>query len=278
MAAWVDVMEPGTESPILPLGRRTVFQALKFIMPMVILAAAALALMHRVNQVNQTMHPIVLTFATAASMGVVSGISTRWALRQRAWLARVVVAIAAVVIGLEILGLLTFGRAGLDMLSGPRTEIDWIGFGQISAGALTALMVLRAWHARASQVSDTIIQGERHLDPLVVPAPEPRISVTPQPRVSHPTRSRLGLRWPVHLRPRLGVPRFPRLTTWPSLTWGRRSQVRMNGDEQHRCPYCLDLIERRDRRGVKICPICHTWHHADCWSLTGMCQIPHHHA
>src|SRR5574341_1805112 len=109
MAAWVDVMEPGTESPILPLGRRTVFQALKFIMPMVILAAAALALMHRVNQVNQTMHPIVLTFATAAGMGVVSGITTRWALRQRAWFARVVVAVAEVVIGLEILGLITFG-------------------------------------------------------------------------------------------------------------------------------------------------------------------------
>jgi hypothetical protein len=23
------------------------------------------------------------------------------------------------------------------------------------------------------------------------------------------------------------------------------------------------------------CKICHTLHHADCWAVTGACQIPH---
>jgi hypothetical protein len=26
---------------------------------------------------------------------------------------------------------------------------------------------------------------------------------------------------------------------------------------------------------VKVCPVCKTRHHADCWSVTGTCQVPH---
>jgi ribosomal protein L37AE/L43A len=45
--------------------------------------------------------------------------------------------------------------------------------------------------------------------------------------------------------------------------------------EEHRCPYCLDAVTRNDSRGVKECEVCHTLHHADCWSITGVCQVPH---
>jgi hypothetical protein len=24
------------------------------------------------------------------------------------------------------------------------------------------------------------------------------------------------------------------------------------------------------------CQICHTLHHADCWAITGTCQVPHY--
>jgi hypothetical protein len=27
---------------------------------------------------------------------------------------------------------------------------------------------------------------------------------------------------------------------------------------------------------VHACSICHTPHHADCWAMTGVCQIPHY--
>ncbi len=272
MVARVEPIFRNNESPIMPLGRQTVFQALKFVMPMVILAAAAFALMHRTNKM---VLPIILTFATAAGMGVVSGISTRWALRYRAGLLQALVAIAEVVIGLEILGLITFGQAGLDMLFHRRTDIDWVGLGQIVAGALTALIAVRAWPKRALPIPDTFIQEEPRLEPPENPAPELRISAPLQPRVSFPiprTARNSRLHLPVLRRPRLGVPRFPR------LSWRRRSQVHMNADEEHRCPYCLDLIERKDRRGVKVCPECHTWHHADCWAIAGMCQVPHHHS
>lgn len=56
------------------------------------------------------------------------------------------------------------------------------------------------------------------------------------------------------------------------------SLVQLVGVEEHRCPYCLELVEPKDPRGIKICPECHTYHHADCWTVTGACQVPHHHA
>lgn len=53
--------------------------------------------------------------------------------------------------------------------------------------------------------------------------------------------------------------------------------VKLVGVEEHRCPYCLELVEEGDGRGVVVCPICHTYHHADCWEVTGTCQVPHKH-
>lgn len=56
-----------------------------------------------------------------------------------------------------------------------------------------------------------------------------------------------------------------------------RSQIHLSGEVEHRCPYCLEVVEKNDRRGVKVCPICDTRHHADCWGVTGVCQVPHQH-
>lgn len=53
--------------------------------------------------------------------------------------------------------------------------------------------------------------------------------------------------------------------------------IRLIGKEEHRCPFCLEEVVPGDSRGVKICPICHTHHHADCWAVTGTCQVPHYH-
>ena len=54
-----------------------------------------------------------------------------------------------------------------------------------------------------------------------------------------------------------------------------RPKVMLSSEEEHRCPYCLELIEPDDPRGVVECEICHTLHHADCWAITGACQVPH---
>jgi len=51
--------------------------------------------------------------------------------------------------------------------------------------------------------------------------------------------------------------------------------VKLVGSEEHRCPYCLEIVKKGDPRGVRICPDCGTWHHKDCWDITGACQVAH---
>ena len=55
----------------------------------------------------------------------------------------------------------------------------------------------------------------------------------------------------------------------------RRPHIQLAVVEEHRCPYCLDPVTRNDSRGVQECDVCHTLHHADCWAITGFCQVPH---
>lgn len=57
----------------------------------------------------------------------------------------------------------------------------------------------------------------------------------------------------------------------------RRKDVKLLGETEHRCPYCLELVKKNDARGVVICPECKTWHHKDCWDITGSCQVAHRH-
>ena len=58
----------------------------------------------------------------------------------------------------------------------------------------------------------------------------------------------------------------------------QQSKVQLSKEVENRCPFCLELVEENDPRGVVICPVCHTQHHADCWAVTGTCQVPHKHA
>jgi hypothetical protein len=90
-----------------------------------------------------------------------------------------------------------------------------------------------------------------------------------------------GLGEPARVLPRLSsrplvhLPRKRRpLAAPPPLL---DSPVRLVGEEEHRCPYCLELVQKNDPRGITVCPICHTQHHSDCWALTGVCQVPHYH-
>ncbi len=76
--------------------------------------------------------------------------------------------------------------------------------------------------------------------------------------------------------PRIKRRRLPKLHA-PALR--RRSNTnagpRVVAVIEDRCPYCLDIVKRNDPRGVRVCEVCGTPHHADCWSITGKCQVPH---
>ena len=89
---------------------------------------------------------------------------------------------------------------------------------------------------------------------MVIPSPSPRQSVAVSPAPPKPVA-------PKQIRKRKQK---------------KDDKVKLVGAESHRCPFCLEDIDQNDPRGVKICPVCKTYHHADCWDVTGMCQIPHH--
>lgn len=99
------------------------------------------------------------------------------------------------------------------------------------------------------------------------------------------TSSRRGSRQnsaQLHIRvpERLGVPPVSLPVRMPKKHSSRRHHktVRFVGKEEMRCPYCLQVIDPRDPKGIVVCPICHSPHHKECWDITGSCQVPHNHA
>ena len=65
----------------------------------------------------------------------------------------------------------------------------------------------------------------------------------------------------------------------PVSNWSHHNNndVKLMGEEEHVCPYCLEEVVKNDSRGVMVCPECHTWHHQDCWAITGGCGVAHRH-
>lgn len=60
-----------------------------------------------------------------------------------------------------------------------------------------------------------------------------------------------------------------------SKGWSFRRRVHLGRQKTSVCPYCLDEVRSHDPRGRVVCKICGTPHHADCWAITGKCEVPH---
>jgi len=91
---------------------------------------------------------------------------------------------------------------------------------------------------------------------------------SPQPRAHSNNGSRPAIRTGAQAVKEPARPKKKRL-------FQRKPKIQFALVEEHRCPYCLDPVSRNDPRGVKECEVCHTLHHADCWAITGVCQVPH---
>ncbi len=276
MAALVDTMTNSSPQ------RKRLIDGLKLVLPTVILVAVGFAFLRRANQ---TLLPVALDFATASAIGITSGLTTRWSLKTRAGLLRSIVAVAMAISALIILGIVTWGEAGIKMLS-LRQAIDWNGLGQVMVSASSALIALRAWSWREPIVTPPPDSPPEPIVPRSQPAGGLTQSDSPVPpprRIA--TRSRAPSRTSAiseiprpFVMPRWKMPRIalPHINLRGLLRL-RESQVKFTGVTEQRCPYCLDVITKNDPRGVRVCSICHTPHHADCWAMTGVCQVPHYH-
>jgi hypothetical protein len=219
-------------------------------------------------------------FAVSA-IGLGAGLGTRLALTKWNWMIQLCFTLACLVLGLYGLGFLTGWRIGLAPLEFWRDRVDYREAVQLGGGALTALMVLSAWRRTNVRTYQSYNRtGSDGRSAIAVSG-----SYQPVPRT--PSRAggggRVSGRGRAVSRPspsagRLVVSRPSKKSKARSGRRGvfrRKPEVQFSVYEEHKCPYCLDDVKRNDPRGVKECPVCHTLHHADCWSITGMCQVPH---
>jgi hypothetical protein len=169
-------------------------------------------------------------------------------------------------------------------------KMNWADPLHLLGSLFMTLMSLYAWRLSAPG-SQAVEVTPLSVTP-VSPEPRPVIRTNPnsngRPRIGLPAGLIARLRPGFHTgsgsrsrnRIRPMVFREPKASS-ESRSRSRRRRSRSKAHiqfalvEEHRCPYCLDAVTRNDSRGVKECEVCHTLHHADCWSITGVCQVPH---
>jgi hypothetical protein len=237
---------------------------------------------------NQALHPIAYGAASASGVGLVAGFVSRLSLLHRSRAIRSLVALVGVCIGLIFLGWLSRGAYGVHLLRLHPEIPDWRGLLQLFTASASALLAVCAWDRRLTigqRLVGQVRVGRAHIMGAVQTRVNtlrnlrgPAVSVSPTPRQQErhrpaaqltvrqtPSRTRSQGSQLVRQKPVRRVRRRPKVA------------IRLSAAQEHRCPYCLELVDPDDPRGVEICPICHTLHHADCWAVTGTCQVPHHH-
>lgn len=265
-------------------------------------------------QADKELPLLLSTFFADATLGLAAGLGARIVFRNWNRIAQYLVVILSVVIGMILLGNLTDAVLGIGPLALQREasnqirqlsfdstlpsqlrslDIDlrtFIDFSKMEASdvahiagsLLLAVMSLQAWRS-TRQVIEVEPLGHSQIEV------EPRNSgVSLAPGGSNGSHAHQPVSW--FRSPGGGATPTPRIrsknrirsaarndakSARRSRSRRRRPQIQLAVVEEHRCPYCLDPVVRNDPRGVKECDVCHSLHHADCWAITGFCQVPH---
>jgi hypothetical protein len=264
-------------------------------------AAGALALTFGISS---RMPVVLLTGLVLTGLGLLSGIAARFLLRRYSRTLRLVTALVGTLMGLSVFGLITGGALGLILTPEGFTTSPWVGLLQTLWSELVTWLTAQAWSRPVRLVYHTPrnVNGNPACKPH---AWLPRLRL-PHLKWVRPDFQKL-LPWGNWLETIKKIPgkiiaAVNGLLTWPSQSKGvpqkrvklnttrrtvnapdklklksRPELVKLVGEEEHNCPYCLETVTKDDPRGLKICATCRTWHHADCWEVAGECQVPHQH-
>lgn len=238
------------------------------------------------NLHQKNLSPLWMTTFAILSVGLAVGSSTRAVFYEWSGYVRFFAVVFIVPLGLFILGFLT----GWEMGVGPldpwlRKVIDREQLIQLGGALLVAILCLEAWWKPHPKIED--VPDFRGISDQREPVPTAVSIQSPRPRSSSHVQP--GRSWtPKFLKAR--KTRSNKTPVVSKLTFGRAAQsarpkhkrlfsrkpkLQLSVFEEHRCPYCLDVVKRNDPRGIKECDVCHSLHHADCWAITGQCQVPH---
>ena len=279
MAMRVATMSPAENSPLV---RKPGHLSRKLTLLLLLISAYALVLVLLFHEISG--FPLILfdIFANC-TIAIIAGFGARLVLSKRNWFIRSLAAMVTVVAGLAILGYFSQWKIGLDLIEISRGYLGWTDISHLTLGIMAALSALWAWRRRPRPSS------------IEIPAPVPVVPAPLNSTRSIRPRIRLPQNWSLNLgamaRPMVGTRSgngsSPSVRARPKLVTGQalkpklrrssrpRPHVQLALVEEHRCPYCLELVLRTDPGGVKECKVCHSLHHADCWAITGTCQVPH---
>ena len=245
----------------------------KLVLLALLISAYALSLVLLLNKAAWFPLPL-FSFFSDSTLAVVAGFGSRLLLSKRNWFVRFITATVLSVSGLAILGYFSEWQIGIDVIALSRGYFSLEDLIHLIVGITIAWAALWAWYRPAPkdvEISGFVDAGQSS---VVV---HPR-SWLPQPRMrigsGVETHSGNGSRPSVRARLKLVTkqPTRPKKIRSSRL---RRPHVQLALVEEHRCPYCLEPVLRTDVRGIKECDVCHSLHHADCWAVTGTCQVPH---
>lgn len=215
----------------------------------------------------------VLKYTVVVIVGLTAGFSARRFLKGRSLLLKIAAALLAAALSLVVQYSLSSGFIGIQPFGRISRYPDWDSLIQLGTAALGALLVVLAFRSRGKSSPSPAVSiqeiGAAHVE-----APRPRAeSPRPTAQISQVAVREQQNQNKLILTPPKEIVKRPAA----KKKKGNSLAIHFVGEEEHTCPYCLDRVEKGDPRGVKICPICKTWHHADCWGITGACQIPHMH-
>lgn len=220
-------------------------------------------------------------------VAIVAGLGAQLILSKRDGFFRFVVAMTADVAGVYLLGFVSNGKYGISKFGWLPRATDYDGLNLIGIGLVVILfMGLLLRRTRVIVIPEPIQVippgSEPEIDPPMQIEASSSMSVSDQerPRISWSrifmpsaapqVRTNGHRRSSSLIQPAKVAPAMPK-----RRKRNKKARVQLALVEEHRCPYCFDLVTRTDPRGVKECPVCHTLHHKDCWDVTGSCQVPH---
>jgi hypothetical protein len=238
---------------------------------------------------------LMMVFADIA-VALAAGLGARLTLYGRHWFIRFLAALFSLVLGLYALGFLTHWGIGIGPIESWQKRIEWLEVAQLVAGLAIVLLGLTAWRRPSTRMEE--IEVEEEPAPARATSNRQRRTRTSSPKLprfhlpaswtsasrsSSSRNGRLKVKKKARANGRTPAAQERVVVARPVKSARsrrrkaapRKPELQLSVYEEHRCPYCLEEVKRNDPRGVKECEICHTLHHADCWNVTGMCQIPH---
>ena len=244
----------------------------------------------------------LLKYIVVLLVGLLAGFSARRFLTGHTRFLQLLAALISTALSLASLYILSAGFIGINLFNRSNNTPDWQGLIQLGLAALGSLLVINAFRTSPApqevhtapavaapqpkrevkrwlpNFSFPALKKSESKVTKIAPAKKKRVSAkkSATKRSSNTLAIQKTAAKPQKLAVAAAAAPKPK-TKKPSRKAKKNAkpEIKFVGKEEHTCPYCLDPVEDHDPRGVKICSICKTRHHADCWGITGACQIPH---